>query len=207
MKTAIFEQPSHRRHQRRRSAYTLLEAMLSTSVLSIAFLAFSFSVSQGGRIQQLADGKLSYTGDAQLLINKILPEIREAKDVEIGLWDGTSFSRITNSGPRVAHAIRVFATTNSTQYTVFYLDTADSTLKSYINGAMTPSRLMGSITNAAPFSFQDFRGSVLTNDISNYVVGMELRLKDLVYGAPRVDGTDSFDNFRLNVKVTRRMVE
>ena len=191
----------------RRSGYTLLEAMLSTSVLSMAFVAFAFTVSQGGRISQLADGKLTYTKDAQLLMSAILPNIREAKDIEIGLWDGTTFNRITNQVPRVAHAIRVFATTNRNTFTVFYLDPADDTLKSFINGAAIPSRLMGSVTNTAPFTFEDFRGNVVTNDPSNYVVGVHLELKDIVYGATQDDGSDSFDNFRLTTKVTRRMVE
>ena len=191
----------------KRSAYTLLEIMISSSVMSIALVAFSFSVSQGGRISELVNGKLSYTADAQYLLSQIVPTIREAKDVELGLWSGGVFSPVTNNNARVAHAIRVFATTNTTQFTVYYLDTSDDTLKSYVNGASQNSRLMGTITNTTPFSKEDFRGNVLTNDPSNFVLGIDIEMKDTVFGNALSDGNYQFDNFRLTTKVTRRMVE
>lgn len=187
--------------------YTLLEAITSTSILSIAFIAFAFSVSQGGRISALANGKLSYTSDSQLFLNRIIPEIREAKDIEIGLWDGTDFNKLTNGVPKLAHAIRVFATTNRSNYTVFYLDVNDDSLKSYVAGAGSPTRLIGTVTNAAPFTLEGFQGNVLSNDFSNYVVGIQLEMKEILFGSVQENGQYAFDNFRLNTKITRRMVE
>lgn len=188
-------------------AYTLLEIMMSVSIMSIAFLAFTFSVSEGGRIAELANGKLTYTSEAHQFMNTILPDIREAKDIEIGLWSGGVFTPITNSSYRVAHAIQVFASTNVTDYVVYYLDPSDDTLKSYAYGAAEPDRLVGTVTNTTPFSKEDFQGNLLTNDTSNFVLGILLEVNDTVFGNPLSDGQYQFDNFRLNTKVTRRMVE
>lgn len=193
--------------QKKCVAYTLLEIMMSTGVMSVALLAFSFSVSQGGRISELVNGKLSYTSDSQFFLSKIVPGIREAKDVEVGLWSGGTFTPITNNSYRLAHAIRVYASTNLANYTIYFLDPSDDTLRRYISGEVDSTRLLGTVTNTTPFSKEDYSGNLLTNDPSVYVLGIHLEMKDTVFGNPLSDGTAQYDNFRLTTKVTRRMVE
>jgi len=195
------------RNLKRSTAYTLLEIMMSTGVMSIALMAFLFSATQGGKVAELVGGKLSYTLDSQFFLSKIVPNIREAKNVEVGLWSAGTFTPITDNSYRLAHAIRVFTTTNQANYTIYYLDPADETLRRHNSGDLSSTRLIGTVTNTTPFSKEDFAGNLLTNDPSVYVLGIHLEMKDVVFGELMGDGTSQFDNFRLSTKVTRRMAE
>jgi hypothetical protein len=75
------------------------------------------------------------------------------------------------------------------------------------NGQAEPQMIAQFITNQFVFQAEDFQGNVLTNDENNRVVRMTLEFYQWKNPMARVGPGGRYDYYRLQTRVTRRLIE
>jgi hypothetical protein len=195
--------------------------MVSSWVYIVIFLGVVFAIQLFGlRMYTLAATKSSATAGCRKALDQIRDQIREAKTLDVGSCNSTpdSFNSLSTNASQIGNALRVFHTTDSNNYTIFYLDrttTTNCNLKQFTvttNGAsfITNTAVLANyITNQDIFTAQDYQGNVLTNDQSldnRLVVYMKLQFYQWEYPIAFVgtNGLNAYDYFQLQTRITRR---
>jgi type II secretory pathway pseudopilin PulG len=208
-------------HSRRTSAYTLVEMIVTIGIFLFLFVGVMVSVQLFGlRIYTLEATKLVATAGSRAALNAMRDQIREAKTVYVGnctTESTTSFALIgITNAPQIGNAIIVYPTTNTTAYTVFYLDTSTSTNDlmefTVTNGAVNyTNQLSTYITNMDVFRAETwgFPGSVATNYTSldnREVIMVTLQYSQWEYPIAFIGGNsfNAFDYYQLRTKILRR---
>jgi hypothetical protein len=156
---------------------------------------------------RIAETKLSATADGRKALNEIREKIRQSKIVVIGNGDSAGFTNISDDFPQIGNALQVYPTTNLTVFTRYYLDAADDDLKRLASDSAEPSIVSRFVTNRLIFQAEDFRGNILTNDNNNRVVRMTLEFSQWEYPIATVGKGGLYDYYRLQTRVTRRLIE
>ena len=205
---------------RHRAGFTLVEMMMASWVFCVIFIGAVIAVQIFGlRVYTLAATKLSASGSGIKVLNQIRDDIREAKDVNIGnlttVGDPSTFVLTGDTNKNIGNALQVFPGTNSSMWTVYYLDTSGATnylrMASTANGSTfsTPVTLASYITNLVVFDAEDCRGNILTNDSNNRIIRMELDFYQWEFPVGVVGGVglNAYDYYRLTTKITRRQID
>jgi type II secretory pathway pseudopilin PulG len=216
-------QPNIQSRSRRMNlpGFTLMEMMVSTWIYSIIFVGVMFAIQLFGlRMYTLAATKSSATAGCRKALDQIRDQIREAKTLDVGSCNSTpdTFNSLSASSSQIGNALRIFPTTDTNNYTVFYLDSTSTTncnLKRFTvttNGASFITNILvlaSYITNQDIFTAEDYQGNVLTNDQSmdnRLIVYMKLQFYQWEYPIAYVgtNGLNAYDYFQLRTRITRR---
>jgi hypothetical protein len=189
------------------AAFTLPEIMTVSAIFSLLILAFVACQMFGLKSYRIAETKMGATAGARKALNQIRERIREGKIVVIGKGTSSTFTNVPDNLPQIGNALQVYATTNLASYQRFYLDTNDNCLKSVSSLAPTPLIVARYITNQFIFQAEDFRGQVLTNDDNNRVIRMTLDFYKWEFPIAGTGQGSMYDYYRLQTRVTRRMIE
>jgi type II secretory pathway pseudopilin PulG len=209
------------RSQRGRSTgFTLMETMISVWIFLIIFIGIMVALQIFGlRVYTLGATKLSATAGAVKVLNHIRDDIREATTVNVGNVTSSTASTFTNppTGLNVGNALQIFPDTNTATWTVYYLDSSTTTnylkISSTADGGNTfsaPVSLASYITNQIVFDAENFQGTILTNNVNNRIIRMELDFYQWEYPigyVGGVNGLNAYDYYRLTTKVTRRLID
>lgn len=201
------------------AGFTLVEVMVSMWIFIIVFIGVLVAVQVFGlRVYTLSATKISATASALKVLNQIRDDIRGANQVNVGTVNSGGASSFTLTGPtnkNVGNALQIFPTTNSTPYTIYYLDI--STGSNCLRMASTPdgstftntALLASFITNNIVFDAEDCRGNILTNDANNRIIRMELDFYQWEYpiGVVGGAGLNAYDFFKVTTKITRRKID
>lgn len=150
------------------SGFTLVEIMTAAAVfvtfLVVGMIAVQMFVM---RINNFTTDKLLAAGGSSKAMDKICNQIRGAQFVRVGNINSSAFTPIANGSLQQGTALQVFPTTNSTPYTIFYLNPATDNLYSITNGqapsSANPGTLLASwITNSPCFWSENYQGTVNT---------------------------------------------
>jgi hypothetical protein len=170
----------------------------------------------GLRIYTLAATKLVATTGGRQALNQIRDQIREGKVVCVGncsTTTGSSFQYITNA-PQQGNALIIFPTTNTTWYSVYYLDTSTSTNRlvqfNVSNNITTYSKTLASyLTNRIVFDARDWQNNIVTNEQSldnRVLIEVTMQFSQWEYPVAFVGGVglNMYDYYQLRTRVFRR---
>src|SRR5206468_529749 len=102
--------------------------------------------------------------------------------------------------PQVGNAIRIYPTTNFSQYIYYFQNPTNQVLmKKVLSSTVAVTNATG-VTNLSPFAIESFTGTVLTNSQDNCVLSLLLQMRC----DSRINGRG--DNYQLRAKVTRRNI-
>jgi hypothetical protein len=202
----------------RTSGYTLVEMITTVGIFMFIFVGVMVSVQLFGlRIYTLEATKLVATAGARDALDNMRDEIREAKTVYVGnctTESTNSFSLISVTNAQAGNAIIVYPGTNSSAYSVYYLDTHTGTNNlmefTVTNNAVTYTNLLaGYITNLVVFDAENFQGTTVSNYTSldnREVIHVTMQFSQWEYPIAFVGGTtfNAFDFYQLRTKVFRR---
>jgi hypothetical protein len=143
--------------------------------------------------------------------------IREGKTVYVGnctTESTSSFTLIGVTNTQQGNPLIVYPTTNTTAYTVYYLDTSTGTNSlmefTVTNGAVSYiNNLASYITNTIVFDAENFQGVVATNYTSldnREVIHVTLQYSQWEYPIAYIGGTtfNAFDFYQLRTRIFRR---
>jgi type II secretory pathway pseudopilin PulG len=211
----VARSPAGRRH-----GFTLVETMVSLWIFIIIFIGVVIAVQVFGlRVYSLGATKLSATACAVKVLNQIRDDIRASKTIDVGnLTTAGSPATFALPGPTVGMAggaLRICPTTNTVPYEIYYLDT--STTTNYLKMATTtngttfgaPVVLASYVTNAVVFEAEDFAGRLLTNNVNNHIIRMELDFYQWEYPIGVVGGVgyNAYDFYKLTTRISRRLID
>jgi len=188
-------------------AFTLAEMMIVMAVFSLLMVVLVTSQLFGMRMYRVSETKLSATAGGRKALNQVRNEIRSGKMLVVGNGDGSSFSPVAANLPQVGNALQIYATANTNNYVRYYLDTNNVTFNRITSANATPQVLAGFITNQIIFQTEDFQGNVLTNDDNNRVVHVTLEFFQWEYPITTIGNGGMYDYYRLQTRITRRLIE
>src|SRR5262249_36359570 len=110
-------------------AFTITEMMIATGLFSLVVIGTVMSHVVGLRMCTITKTKLQTTHNARAALNQTRDAIRSAAILLVGNVYGTTFTNVTGNGPRQGNGLKLYATSNTNNYVVYYVDTSEQTLK------------------------------------------------------------------------------
>ena len=184
----------------RRQAFTLVEMMVATGLLSLVIAGILACHLAGLRFQQLIQPELLNAQYERQTIGRLIEEVRCANSLQIGTG---SLSAFTASGPtnvQAGNALRIYTSTNTAQYIYYFYDLATATVQRVPFQGSSATIIASAVTNNTIFTMQDFAGNALTNSQNNAVMSLLLQF----YVASAWQGVA--DAVQVRAKVTRRNI-
>jgi len=219
----LFNPISAGQRQRHRSAFTLVEMMISAGIYLVIFIGVLVAIQIFAlRVYTLAATKLSATADSRKALNQIRDDIRQGKGLQVGYTDNSgTFTAYSGTNLAIGNAIQIFSTTNFSgpPYSVYYLQSntvsgVSSNTLVWISVTSTTSnnyKLSTYITNFDVFSAQDCWGSTITNSIkNNQVFTVKLQFYQWEYPIAIIStngGANAYDYYQLRTRVCRRALD
>jgi Tfp pilus assembly protein PilV len=190
--------PFQKNQIRPRSGFTLPEILI-TSTIFITFIVLGMVSLQlfGIRAYQLSATKLTASGDSIRTLSEVRDQIRSAAEVEIGNFtsNNSTFTLIGANTKQVGNAVRVFTTTNTTYYTIFYRNSVTTNLYMYAvnsSGNKTTTLLARWVSNTNCFQAEDYNGNVLSNSQNDCSIHMTLQFYELEYVMTKNNNTNYY---------------
>lgn len=201
------------------AGYTLVEALIASTIFCVLLVGCMVAMQIFGlHIYTLGGTKLSASTSALKVLDNVRNGVRSSYESDVGslttVTDPTTFVMCASNGPITGSALRVYPSTNTTTFSIYYLDTSTPTnylqLATTTDGVtFTTTTLASYITNLVVFAEEDCTGNVLTNYNNNRIIRMELDFYQWEYPVGFVGGVgvNAYDYFRLTTRVSRRMLE
>jgi len=162
----------------------------------------------GLKLNRMVDVKLQATEDSRRALGRLVTDIHSAGIVKVGTGDVSSFTEAGFNAAQRGNALQIYPIkTNSTKYVRYYLDSSDNQLMRIDSASATPSFVSGWVTNTLIFSSEDFAGNVLSNNLNNRVIGINMEFYKLDNPMIHFGHGSYYDYYRLQTRVTRRSLE
>ncbi|MGH7942589.1 MAG: PulJ/GspJ family protein [Limisphaerales bacterium] len=212
--------------------FTLVEMLVSLAVFTLVILMTIATQIYASRVYALAATKLSATAGARAALNDIRDKIREGQIVNVGnyIWTGndpaaTNFAPIADGDAQQGNAIIIYpSAANSGSFTLMFVQPGSGTnfalgspcstnsliLETYNNGNLTQSNDVADfITNQVVFTAQDYQNNILTNNVNNRVIQIQLFFSQWEFPIAFIgtNGFNAYDYYRLQTRVTRRAID
>ena len=191
------------------SAFTLAEMYVSLTVFLLLIAATSAIQYYGLNVYYLMQTKLTSTTGGRKTIETIRDQVRGSEWVSVGIFSNGTFNQIADWTAQQGNAIRVYPTTNASNYTIFYMNPSTSNLCSVTNGQTVSAKGDGTvltswITNYVCFSAENCAGNVLPTNENNRVIHLTLKYYAWEFPVARVG--NMYDHYTLQTKATRRTI-
>ena len=208
MRTSSASPCSNRRvHWTGRRGFTLSELMVTMGVTLMVMAGVFSSHMFGLRMFEITKAKLGASDEARAAVSKLIEEVRSAKILRIGQGNLASFTEVAVNAPQAGSAIQIHPTTSTNTFVRYFWDIADNKLKRTTNGSSSVSVVAHSISNQMVFTAEDYKGTILTNNENNRVIGLTLQFYQLEYPAVAIGPGNYYDFYQLRTKITRRTLE
>jgi len=178
--------------------------MVTMAIIMMVLAAVICSHLLGLRMFELTKSKLGASDDARRAIGMMVSEIRSAKVVRVGSGNAGGFTPVAAGAPHIGRAIQVYPSTSTNLWIRYFWDASDQQVKRLNSGAVVPTIVASAVTNEMVFSAEDFRGQPLTNNMQEFVVGMNLQFYQLQYPAASSGPARVFDYYQLQTRVAQR---
>ena len=183
-----------------KAGHTLAELVTSMAVFSLAILGIMACHLAGLRFNLFMLPKIQNAQYSRQTLGHLIEEVRCANSIQVGSGTLSTFTAVGPTNAQTGNALRIFPTTNSTQFIYYYRDSASSTLNRIGLAGTNSVTIANTVTNATVFSMQDFSGAVLTNNQNNAVLRVLLQMQR---SQPI---TGSSDPYQIEAKITRRNI-
>jgi hypothetical protein len=182
----------------RRQAYTLVEMMVATGLLSLVIVGILACHLAGLRFQQLIQPKLLNAQYERQTLGRLIEEVRCANSLQVGTGSLSAFTAAGPTNVQAGNALRICTSTNTSQYIYYFHDLATATVQRVPFQSTNATIIASAVTNDTIFTMQDFAGNALTNSQNNAVMSMLLQF----YVASAWQGMA--ESAQVRAKVTRR---
>jgi prepilin-type N-terminal cleavage/methylation domain-containing protein len=189
-------------------AFTLTELMVTMAIFGMVIAGILSLHIFGLKLNRMVDVKLQATEDSRRALGKLVSDIHSAGIVKVGTGDSSSFTEAAFNTAQRGNALQIYPVkTNTSLYVRYYLDTSDNQLMRLNSGSGSPSFVSGWVTNTQIFSSEDFSGNVLSNNLNNRVIGIDMEFYRLDNPMVQFGHGSYYDFYRLQTRVTRRALE
>ncbi|HTD67561.1 MAG TPA: hypothetical protein VK846_13630 [Candidatus Limnocylindria bacterium] len=202
MKTVPLATSSSRRRRRGTTLVELLITMITTVVVIGGAMA---TYIYGLKMMQFTQPKLTASDEARKAVFLLTEDVRAAYNAEVGNRVNNKFVPFAANNARKGNALRIFPTSNTNQYVIYFCDTNAAALTRTTNNTQF-TVVVNYVTNKIAFTAEDFKGTILMNDTANFVIGMTLQVYQLSYPTVSVGAGQYYDWYQLRTKVTRRNI-
>jgi hypothetical protein len=162
----------------------------------------------GLKLNRMVDVKLQATEDSRRALGKLVTDIHSAGLVKVGTGNSTTFTEAAFGTAQQGNALQIYPVkTNNTKYVRYYLDSSNKQLMRLDSASLTPQFVSGWVTNTQIFTSEDFSGNVLSNNLNNRVIGIEMEFYKLDNPMIQFRHGSYYDYYRLQTRVTRRALE
>lgn len=197
----------HNHHLSTRRGFTLAEIQVSMAIIMLVIGGVISSHIFGLKLNEATRAKLSASDAARNALNRLVGDIRSAKTIQIGSGTYSAFTPVTDGSTQQGSALRIYPSTNTNSYIVYYRDSSDSKLKKASTSATTPITIAEYLTNTVIFTSENHLGTVLTDNQNNRVIGVAMRFYQIRYPITTIGSNGYFDFYQVNTKITRRALE
>jgi type II secretory pathway pseudopilin PulG len=192
---------------RAQRAFTLMETMMTMTVFVLVLGGIVISNLIGLHLYEVSKAKLGSTDEARNALSLLFDDVRSAKIVRVGEGSQTGFAEVAGGVLQQGNALQVYPTASPTNYSRYFQDTNDSTLKRLTSSNAVPAVLVNAVSNYVVFTAEDFLGNTLTNQQNNRVIGLSLQIFKLRYPAVAIGTGGLFSSYQLRTKMTRRTLD
>lgn len=196
-----------RPNQRGQRAMTLVEFQIAFAIIILVIGGVISSHVFGLKFNEATRAKLSASDAARHALNKLSGDIRSAKMIDVGSGTHSSFVPVANGSSQKGSALRIYPSTNTNTFVVYYLDSSDTKLKRATNNASSTTTVAEYLTNTVIFTSENYAGTVLTDNQNNRVIGVNLQFYQIRYPITPIGSNGYFDYYQVNTKLTRRTLE
>jgi hypothetical protein len=186
--------------ERFQSGHTLTELIVSMAVSSLAISGILACHLAGLRFNWFVQPKIENAKYARQTVTRVIEEVRCAMSIQVGSGTSSSFVPAGATNLQAGNALRVYPSTNMSQFIYYFHDPASLTLNRVPLLGTSSVTIASSVTNDAVFEMESFSGTVLTNSQNNAVLSILLQMQRNL----PVKGT--FDAFQVVAKITRRNI-
>ena len=188
-------------------AFTLVEAMISMSLMTVVLGGVVYSHIMGMKLMQITQAKLGANDSARKALGKLQDEIRAAKTIAVGAGSSNSFIAAINGGALQGRAIQIYPGTNQNSWIRYYYLTNTSELRRVTSSSSTPQLIASYVANAVLFSKADYLGNTLTTDTGNSTINVRLEFYQLSYPPTKIGTNNVFESYTMQTCITRRTLE
>jgi prepilin-type N-terminal cleavage/methylation domain-containing protein len=189
-------------------AFTLTEMMVTMAIFGFVVLGVLGLHIFGLKLNKMVEVKLQATEDSRRALSRIVNDIHTAGIVKVGTGDATSFTAAGFNEAQQGNALQIYPVkTNTTKFVRYFLDSGNNQLMRLDSALTTPSFVSGWVTNSIIFTSEDLAGNVLSNNLNNRVIGIDLEFYKLDNPMIHFGHGSYYDYYRLQTRVTRRALE
>jgi prepilin-type N-terminal cleavage/methylation domain-containing protein len=188
--------------------FTLTEMMVTMAIFGMVVAGLLGLHIFGLKLNRMVDVKLQATEDSRRALGRLVSDIHSAGIVKVGTGDASAFTEVGFNAAQQGNALQIYPIkTNSTKFVRYYLDSGSKQLMRLDSASATPSFVSGWVTNTLIFSSEDFSGNVLSNNLNNRVIGINMQFYQLDNPTIHFGHGSYYDFYRLQTRVTRRALE
>jgi prepilin-type N-terminal cleavage/methylation domain-containing protein len=181
----------------RGGGFTLPEMLIALTIFGFLIAGIVFANLFGLRMFQMTQTKLNVTRWSRETIENLADQIHGCADVQVGYTTNNGFAAFMVGEAQQGNALLIHPSTNTANYTIYYLNTADQTF-CRTDQSSNALVLADSVTNSIAFTAQDLWGNVISNSANNQVIHITLEVYQ-----PKYFMQDA-DYYKLETSVTRR---
>ena len=215
----LFKNIQNRARRRNVRGFTLAEMVITVGVFLFIFTGVMVAVQIFGlRIYTLAATKLVATAGGRQALNQIRDQIRQGKMVYVGNCSSpinSSFALIGTTNAQAGNALIIYPTTNTTWYSIYYLDTRTTTnclIQFNVSNNTTTTytkTLAKYVTNQIVFDMEDWQTHIVTSEQSldnRLLIRVTMQFSQWEYPLAFVGGVglNAYDYYQLRTRVFRR---
>jgi hypothetical protein len=180
-------------------AFTLTEMMVSVAIFILLVGGVVSANLFGLRMFQIEETKLNASDEARKIVGVLMDEIHSCETFQIGTFTNGTFTGLPLGAPQIGPALIVYPTTNTTNYIMYFVNTADRKFWRATSAPGSARVVAQSVTNATDlFRAQDYLANLLTNMQNNTVLHLKLEFyQPARFGVPP-------DYYKLETSTTRR---
>lgn len=184
-----------------RSGFTLPELLIAISIFIVLLGGIVFAHLFGLSMFRITETKLNATADARQLIGTMANEIRTCRSTEVGNVNGGEFVALLDGEKQEGNGLLIYPNTNTANFIIYFVNPSDQTFRRTTSKPDSATVLAESITNSLVFSAQNYLGNVLTNNLNNRVIHLNLEFYQ------SASYMQVADYYKLETSVTRRALE
>jgi len=181
-------------------AFTFTETMVAMALFGLTVMAIIGCHLAGLEFNEFVRPKVENSKYARQTLSRIIEEVRCANSIQVGTGTLSSFSAVGATNAQSGNALRIYPTTNLTQFIYYFHDTASNTVVKIPLLSSNGITIATSVTNDYVFTMENFSGVALSNSQNNAVLSFVLQMR-----RPSSKAGMS-DSYQVRSRITRRNI-
>jgi len=201
--------------RRSAAAFSLAEFFLAMSLTLVVAGGVIYAHVMGQNLHNWSLAKVGASDQSRETLWRLQDEIRGAKNLRVGNYQSGLFSTPSLGTEHKGQALRIFATTNSSDYVQYRLHLFNSIYElrrtEWVDDTLVQQseRVVAEhlTNNPSMFALEDYSGNILTEPASTTIVAVTLDFQQFQYPLTKVGDDFYYDYYRLQTRIAKRTVE